>query len=106
MRKKELVATIARKTGIEQKTVNETVQAYMDFVKKNMLNGENVYFTRFGSFVLKKRATRPARNINTSAQIVVPAHYVPTFKPVQKFVREVVSNVFENSKGEVVSMMK
>ena len=42
-------------------------------------NGENVYLRGFGSFVVKYRAEKVARNINKNISVVVPAHDVPAF---------------------------
>ena len=45
-----------------------------------MNDGENVYFRGFGSFILKKRATKVARNISKNTQLTIPEHFIPKFK--------------------------
>ena len=40
---------------------------------------------RFGSFIVKHRAEKVARNINKNISVVVPAHDVPAFKPSKDF---------------------
>ena len=62
MRKAEIVDEIARKTGIEKKTIQETVEAFMDTVQDSLIGNENVYLRGFGSFIVKKRAQKKARN--------------------------------------------
>lgn len=54
-----------------------------------MINGENVYVRGFGSFVVKKRAQKTARNISKNTAIIIPEHFVPSFKPAKVFVDKV-----------------
>ena len=93
MTKAEIVAEISNKTGIEKVTVQHTVEAFMESVKKSMVNGENVYLRGFGSFVIKERAEKTGRNISKNTTIIIPAHNIPAFKPAKTFVNEVKNNV-------------
>jgi DNA-binding protein HU-beta len=93
MTKAEIVADIATKTGIEKVTVQHTVEAFMEAVKKSMANGENVYLRGFGSFVIKRRAEKTGRNISKNTTIIIPAHNIPAFKPAKTFVNEVKNHV-------------
>ncbi len=89
MTKAEIIAEIASKTGIEKVDVQETVEAFFKVVKNAMVSGENVYVRGFGSFVVKKRAEKTARNISKNTAIIIPEHYVPSFKPAKVFVEKV-----------------
>ena len=89
MTKAEIVTEIASKTNIEKVAVQQTVEAFMDAIKKAMANGENVYLRGFGSFVVKKRAEKTGRNISRNTTIIIPAHNIPSFKPAKVFVNEV-----------------
>ena len=93
MTKAEIVTDISNKTGIEKVTVQHTVEAFMEAVKKSMVNGENVYLRGFGSFVIKRRAEKTGRNISKNTTIIIPAHNIPAFKPAKTFVNEVKNNV-------------
>lgn len=93
MTKAEIVAEIANKTGIEKVAVQATVEAFMDTVKASMVEGENVYLRGFGSFTIKKRATKTGRNISKNTTIIIPEHNIPAFKPAKTFVNEVKENV-------------
>ena len=64
MTKAEIITEISSKTGIEKVDVQETVEAFFKVVKNSMVGGENVYVRGFGSFVVKKRAKKTARNIS------------------------------------------
>ena len=93
MTKAEIVAEIASKTGIEKVAVQATVESFMDTVKGAMQKGENVYLRGFGSFIVKKRAQKTGRNITKNTTIVIPAHYIPAFKPAKVFSSEVKKSV-------------
>lgn len=85
MTKQELVRTIALETGVDQPAVLATVESFMNVVKNTMAEGENIYLRGFGTFNLKKRASKTARNISKKETIIVPEHYIPAFKPCPEF---------------------
>ena len=83
------MAEIANKTGIEKVTVLATIQTMMEVIKDNMAKGNNVYLRGFGSFIIKQRAQKTARNITQNKAMIVPAHNIPAFKPAKPFVEAV-----------------
>ncbi len=89
MTKADIVNQIADGTGIEKKVVLETVEAFMATVKEALAENENVYLRGFGSFIVKERAEKTARNISKNTTIIIPAHNVPVFKPSKAFVQVV-----------------
>lgn len=72
MTKAEIVAEIARSTGLERTAVLEVVEKFMEVIKENMANGENVYLRGFGTFAIKERAEKLARNITKNTSVVIP----------------------------------
>ncbi|MGL5785260.1 MAG: HU family DNA-binding protein [Bacteroidales bacterium] len=89
MTKADIVNEIAKSTGIDKATVLTTVEAFMGVVKDSMSNGENVYLRGFGSFVIKKRAQKTARNISKNTTIIIPEHNIPSFKPAKTFMNDI-----------------
>ena len=85
MRKSELISEIALSTGYDKKTVSVIVEGVMEGIKENMSRGKNVYLRGFGSFVVKARKERMARDISARTSVFVPAHSVPVFKPAAEF---------------------
>ena len=85
MTKADIVNEIAKKTGVDKQTVLKTVEALMDTVKDSLSKEENVYLRGFGSFVVKKRAQKTARNISRNTTIIFPEHNIPAFKPAKAF---------------------
>ncbi len=93
MTKADIVNEIAKTTGIEKITVQKTVESFMDAVKNAMAQDKNVYLRGFGSFIVKKRAKKTARNISKNTTIVIPEHFIPAFKPAKVFANKVKNNV-------------
>ena len=61
----------------------------MEVVKESMAAGHNVYLRGFGSFIIKTRKEKTARNISKNTSIIIPEHKVPAFKPSRVFLDEV-----------------
>jgi len=89
MTKADIVNEIAKSTGLDKADVLKTVEAFMDAVKDSLAKNENVYLRGFGSFVVKQRAEKTARNISKNTTIIIPAHNIPSFKPAKTFVSTV-----------------
>ena len=89
MTKAEIVNEIAKETGIEKATVGAVVEAFMESVKKSLAKGNAVYLRGFGSFIIKHRAEKAARNITKNTTMTIPAHDIPAFKPAKVFMNEV-----------------
>ena len=93
MTKADIVNEISKNTGVEKLAVQKTVEAFMETIKGSLTDGNNVYLRGFGSFVVKKRAEKTARNISKNTTIKIPAHNIPSFKPAKTFVADVKNNV-------------
>lgn len=93
MTKAEIVAQIAKKTGLDKDAVLTVVEQFMLNVKESLVDGEAVYLRGFGSFIIKQRATKTARNIKEERSIVIPAHNIPAFKPAKSFVAKVSGDI-------------
>lgn len=93
MTKADIVNEISKNTGIEKVTVQKTVEAFMEGIKTSLEEGNNVYLRGFGSFIVKKRAEKTARNISKNTTIIIPEHFIPSFKPAKTFVTKVKDKV-------------
>ena len=93
MTKADIVSEVSKGTGIDRTTVQRTVEAFMDSVKGSLAKNQNVYLRGFGSFIVKSRAQKTARNISKNTTLIIPAHKVPAFKPSKTFVGKVKDNV-------------
>jgi len=93
MTKADIVNEISEKTGIEKIVVQTAVEAFMKSIRTSMTDGKNVYLRGFGTFVVKKRAEKIGRNISKNTTVVIPAHFIPAFKPAKVFSDRVKRNV-------------
>ena len=89
MTKAEIVSNISKKLGIEKVDVQLVVESLMNEITSSLEDGENVYLRGFGSFIVKRRAEKTARNIKKNTTIKIPAHNIPAFKPSKIFLNEV-----------------
>lgn len=85
MTKAELVARIARETGLTKDICLAVVESMMKNVKDTVAEGEGVYLRGFGTFCRKTRKTKPGRNITKNTTVIIPEHDIPYFKPSDEF---------------------
>ncbi len=95
MTKSDIVNEIAERTNVDKENVLKVVESMMSTVKNNMAGGKNVYLRGFGSFIVKKRAAKTGRNISQNTAIIIPEHYIPSFKPAKVFMEKIKKNVKE-----------
>jgi DNA-binding protein HU-beta len=89
MTKAEIINKIAEETGVAKKDVATTVEAFMEEIREALAeNKENVYLRGFGTFLVKRRARKTARNISKNTTIIIDAHDFPSFKPSKSFVEK------------------
>lgn len=89
MTKADIVSEIAKSTGVEKVQVQAIVEAFMESIKTSLTKKNNVYLRGFGSFIVKKRAKKVARNISKNTTITIPEHNIPAFKPAKSFAAKV-----------------
>ena len=80
MNKSELVTALAAKTELSRKDAEKTVNAFVDAVSDALASGEKIQLIGFGTFAVKDRPARTARNPRTGAEIKIAASKAPTFK--------------------------
>ena len=93
MTKNDIIYEIAKETGFDKVTVQRIVETLMSTVKDSLVKDKNVYLRGFGSFIVRKRAQKTARNITKNTTIIVPEQYVPFFKPAKSFISKVKKSI-------------
>ena len=92
MTKLELVKIVSQKTGIDQLTVLAAVEGIVDTIKQALVEKENVYIRGWGTWTLKHRAQKTARNISKNTTLVIEALDIPYFKPCKEFMDSVAAS--------------
>ena len=80
MNKTELTAALAAKTGLAKKDAEKAVNAFVEVVTESLTAGEKVQVVGFGTFEVKERPARTARNPRTGEEIQIEASKAPAFK--------------------------
>lgn len=76
----------------EREYCQEVIEHFLKIVKQSLTEGSNIYIRGFGSFIVKKRAKKVARNIAKNQPLMIDAHYIPAFKPSKLFSEKVKKN--------------
>lgn len=89
MTKKEIVKFVAQSTDNTIKGTEEIVDEFINYVKNSLIQHEDVVIHGFGTFKIKLRDARTARNPQTGETIEVPAKYALKFKPTSTLKAEI-----------------
>jgi len=88
--KADIVDIVAEATGLTKVETEAVIDGFLSTIKNSLQEGERVEFRGFGSFSVKKRMPKKARNPGTGEVIYLPERYVPTFK-ASKILKELVT---------------
>ncbi|MBR6965568.1 MAG: HU family DNA-binding protein [Clostridia bacterium] len=81
MNKSELIAALAEKTEFSKKDAEKALNAFVEAVSDSLVKGDKVQLIGFGTFDVKERPARVARNPRTGDEIKIAASKAPAFKP-------------------------
>jgi len=85
MNKTELCAALAAKTGLAKKDAEKFAEAFLATITETLQQGDKVQLVGFGTFEVKDRPARKARNPRTGEAIDVAASKAPVFKAGKAF---------------------
>ena len=91
MNKAQLVARVARDTGLTRKDVLRVLDGVLETIGRALKKGEPVKLVDFGTFLVTRRKPRAAHNPHTGEAMRVPARRAPRFsagKTLRALVRE------------------
>jgi integration host factor subunit beta len=97
MTKADLVEEVAEAIGpgVTKKDCALVVDGFLNAVKKALTQGENIEIRGFGTFKVRERKPRKARNPRTGDAVRVPARQVPVFKPSKQLRNRVAAGAAE-----------
>ena len=81
MTKQEIVDTVSNATGLTKVETETVMNGIMSTIIDSLAANERVELRGFGTFGIKHRMPKKARNPGTGDPIYLPERYVPTFKP-------------------------
>ncbi|HSQ40685.1 MAG TPA: HU family DNA-binding protein [Fibrobacteraceae bacterium] len=80
MTKQDLIQEIARSTGYVQAEIRSVVEGFLEVVAEGLVSGSSIEIRGFGTFSIKNRKPRPARNPRTGEPVQLGVRAVPVFK--------------------------
>lgn len=80
MNKTELVAAFAERMELTKKDAEKALAVFTDIVTEELVKGERVAITGFGTFEVANRAEREGRNPATGEPMTIAASKAPKFK--------------------------
>ena len=90
MTKADIVNEVAGMTGLSKVEVEVVVEGIIISISDSLKRGERVDLRGFGSFIVKQRSAREARNPATSEIVKLKERHIPSFK-VSKILKEEVN---------------
>ena len=91
MTKAELVEQVAKKIRplVPKRDCGVVVDLFLEAVKDALARGDHIEIRGFGTFKVRERRPRQARNPRTGEAVSVPAREVPVFKPSKQLLSRV-----------------
>lgn len=89
MTKQDVINRVSTQTKLDPTTSRAVIETFFEVVRKSLTKGEPIYVRQFGSFLLKARAEKPARDLNQHKAMLIAAHVVPAFRPSPAFIQRV-----------------
>lgn len=80
MTKADIVEKVAEGTGLTKLETEAIIEGFLNTVIHSLKEGKRIEIRGFGSYRVKKKSSRYARNPRTGEKVFVESHYVPTFK--------------------------
>lgn len=97
MTKADIVDIIAEATGLTKVETETVIDGFLNTIKNSLREGERVEFRGFGSFSVKKRMPKKARNPGTGEVVYIPERHVPVFKASKLLKQLVTENLSKKS---------
>ena len=87
MTKSDIIKEVATGTGLTKVEIEAVLEGVILSIGDSLKRGERVDLRGFGSFFVKQRAARDARNPATREIVKLKERYIPVFK-VSKLLKE------------------
>lgn len=80
MTKADIVDRVALGTGLTKLETEAIIEGFLNTIIEALKEGKGIEIRGFGSYKVKKKKARYARNPRTGETVFVEEHYVPVFK--------------------------
>ena len=90
MTKSDIIKEVAEGTGLTKVEIEAVLDGVIHSISESLKRGERVDLRGFGSFIVKQRAARDARNPSTREIVRLQERFIPAFK-VSKLLKNIVN---------------
>ncbi len=80
MTKADIVEKVASGTGLTKLETEAIIEGFLNTVIQSLREGNGIEIRGFGSYKVKKKSARYARNPRSGEKVFVSEHFVPVFK--------------------------
>ena len=87
MTKADIIREVADMTGLTKVEIEAALESIILSISDSLKRGDRVDIRGFGSFIVKQRAARDARNPATREIVKLKERFIPAFK-VSKLLKE------------------
>lgn len=91
MTKADVVNVIASATGLTKVETEAVVNGFISTIRDSLKDGKGIEIRGFGTFKVRRKKPRVARNPRSGEKVNIPEKFVPVFKP-SKELKTVVDN--------------
>ena len=91
MTRSDIINTVSASTGLSKVETEAVLEGVINSICDSLRKGERVDLRGFGTFLVKERKARDARNPSTNEIVKLNHRYIPSFK-VSKLLKESVNN--------------
>jgi nucleoid DNA-binding protein len=106
MTKADLVEEIAAKTGVSKNHTALIVDDLLSAISKALSDGHHLEIRGFGTFKVRERRARRARNPRSGEEVLVPAKLVPVFKPSKELKALIAESISQPAEAQQESSLE
>ncbi len=79
MTKAQMIEIIAKKAHLTKKAAAESIDAFLDEIIRQIIKGEKIVLSGFGTFKISKVKDKKGRNPQTGEDLIIKSHRVVRF---------------------------
>ena len=83
--KKEIINAIYMQLGFSKKISESLFDDILDHIANSLIEHKKLKISKFGTFILKKKSSRPGINFKTKEKKIISERNVILFKPSKEF---------------------
>lgn len=96
----DLCEAVYQKVGLSRTESAELVESVLKEISDNLVEGESVKLSSFGSFIVRSKGERVGRNPKTGEEVPISPRRVMVFKPSNVLKQKINDALIDNPDGD------